>query len=93
MRLENIGKYSGKYRELIDLLLRLNKKQSKIFIFHRYLQFSGGHLLAEILSRNGFISETGYATPATLCAICGEPQNKHKQGGIEKNKNKIKKKK
>ena len=92
LRLENIGKYSGKYRELIDLLLRLNKKQSKIFIFHRYLQFSGGHLLAEILSRNGFISETGYATPATLCAICGEPQNKHKQGGIEKNKNKIKKK-
>ena len=67
----NIGKYSGKYKRLIDDILSL-PFQEKMVIFHNFVKMSGISMIAELLRQNGFIDIDSSATESTICAICGK---------------------
>ena len=74
-----IGKYSGKYAQLIDDLIELFKtpKSGKILIFHDHIGMSGTLLLCELLKYNGIIDKNSGANKTTLCSVCGIANEKH----------------
>lgn len=95
---KNIGKYSSKYKKMLECLRDIilqNKtrdplKVQKTMIFHRWVKLSGVILVAEILSRNGFIDHLTEPASNTICVICGVQKEFHKwvegeNGRSEKN--------
>ena len=76
---KNIGKYSKKYKTLlneIDAML-LNKTVGKIIIYHFYVT-TGVILLKEMFIRNGYLDATSAPLSNTKCSICGIEQQHHR---------------
>ena len=69
---KNIGKYSGKYEKLLELILSIMRGDTgKIMVYHHRVRMSGVLLLQEMMRVNGIIGEDDMPTDNTLCAICG----------------------
>jgi len=82
LHLDNIGKYSTKYKVLIEQLINDVKKQhGKIMVYHHLVQTSGVLLIEELLKMNGFIDKTSGSGPNTLCAKCGIQKVEHNSKG------------
>jgi hypothetical protein len=77
---ENIGKYSSKYKHMIDRILKI-KGNEKIVLFHNYVKMSGVYMLAEILKQNGYIDTDSAYADNTICAVCNKT---YKNGYHEK---------
>jgi hypothetical protein len=79
---QNIGKYSTKYKTLLDEIFDIldNKDPGKMIVYHYYVSTSGVMLLKELLLMNGFLDATSTPLSNTRCSICGM---------INKNHNKI----
>ena len=76
---KNIGKYSTKYKILLDELFDIldNKTPGKIILFHYYVSTSGVLLIKELLLMNGFLDATSSPISTTRCAICGVINKNH----------------
>lgn len=71
-KVENIGKYSGKYKTLLDYINTiLSNNKGKIYINHQKVKSSGVLLIEQILLENGFIDEYSQPVDNTKCSICG----------------------
>lgn len=70
---QNIGKYSTKYKTLLDEIFDVldNKDPGKMIIYHYYVGTSGVMLLKELLLMNGFLDATSSPLSTTRCSICG----------------------
>ena len=80
LKINNIGKYSSKYEELlyqlIDILDRGEK--GKVIVYHYYINISGIFLINEMLLQNGFLDDKTAPLSNTRCSICGVSLEKHK---------------
>lgn len=75
---KNIGKYSGKYAKMLELILDiLSNEKGKIMIYHHRVRMSGVLIIQEILRANGIIGEHDIATDNTLCTHCGKILREH----------------
>lgn len=81
LKYENIGKYSGKYKQLLKMLINLlnTKNSGKILIYHYFVGISGVLFIYEMLLNNGFLNETATPLSDTLCSICGTIQKDHEK--------------
>lgn len=79
LNISNIGKYSSKYKVLLEEIFSLltQKLSGKIFIYHYYVSGSGLLLIQNILLENGFIDATSTPLSTTKCAICGVLMKDH----------------
>lgn len=81
LKLENIGKYSGKYETLLkDILHNIRTGKGKMFIYHHYVHMSGVLLLQEMLTRNGILDEVSSSVDSTLCSHCGRARTQKHLG-------------
>lgn len=82
LKYDNIGKYSTKYKELLDLIFDVleSSEPGKMIIYHYYVGTSGVTLINELLLRNGFLNATSAPLSDTRCSICGITQQRHKEG-------------
>lgn len=76
---DNIGKYSTKYKVLLDEVIDIldRKEPGKILIYHFYVSGSGVNLLRELFLRNGFIDGTSAPISTTRCSVCGVINKNH----------------
>ena len=72
-----IGKYSTKYKTLIELVYKIIKesdndstKVQKIMIYHDRVKISGVLLIQELLRANGLLDEFSDPIDTTICCIC-----------------------
>jgi hypothetical protein len=78
LSLNNIGKYSSKYHQMVvDLLDIIKNKGGKTFIYHNMIHTSGTLMIQEILYQNNIIGEFDNANDSTLCSHCAQPRKKH----------------
>ena len=78
LHIDNIGKYSSKYYQVIKQVLDILKNEKgKIMIFHPKVRLSGILLIQELLKANGIIDDTSLETNDTLCSHCGIAKSKH----------------
>lgn len=80
LKIKNLGKYSAKYKQMMqDILhiLKTEKKPAKILIYHNRIRLSGVALIQEILKQNGAIEENEQPNDYTICRSCGEPLSSH----------------
>lgn len=74
----NIGRWSGKYARMLDLLDGiLTGGLGKVFIFHKFIHMTGVFLIGNILAENGFINIGMQPGPNTRCALCGRISSDH----------------
>ena len=86
LKLENIGKFSGKYSQLLRDIIDINaKNDGKMLIYHQYVYNSGVTCIAEILLENNFLDYTGMPSDNTVCAVCGKPRIEHKVETLQTN--------
>ena len=71
--LKNIGKYSAKYKELLESIIGLldSKQPGKILIYHHFVAGSGILLLKQMFMENGFLFESSASVGTTRCTYCG----------------------
>ena len=84
---DNIGKYSAKYRKILDVLDNVfvsgnndPEKCQKVMIYHDRVKMSGVLLIQELLRANGFIDEFMSPVDTTRCCICGKTMSEHSSG-------------
>lgn len=81
----NIGRWSGKYARMLDLLDNiLTNGLGKVFIFHKFIHMTGVFLIGNILVENGFTNIGMQPGPGARCALCGRIFSDHgetKSGG------------
>jgi hypothetical protein len=71
-----IGKYSSKYKRLIDDVLKFPGLE-KIVLFHNFVKISGVLMIADLLRMNGYIDYNTAESNSTICAICNKPKIEH----------------
>ena len=78
---KNVGKYSTKYKELLDLIMDVldRREIGKMIIYHYYVGTSGVLLINELLLQNGFLDAKSAPLSNTKCSICGIEQQHHKK--------------
>lgn len=76
---DNIGKYSTKYKTLLDEIFDVldNKDPGKMIVYHYYVSTSGVMLLKELLLMNGFLDATSTPLSNTRCSVCGVINKNH----------------
>lgn len=80
---ENIGKYSAKYKSVLEHVFDvIKKKRGKIFIYHNIVHMSGVLFIEQMLIKNGFADEFSSANDNTICFVCGKPRRAHTQREI-----------
>jgi hypothetical protein len=84
LRASSIGKYSEKYRKLLDILYEIITRSNgnstrcqKIMIYHNRVRMSGVLFIQEILRANGYLDETADPVDSTMCCICGKTLINH----------------
>jgi len=84
LQYSNIGKYSTKYKTLLELITEIigesggdpNKCQ-KIMIYHDRKIMSGAIFIQELLKANNMLDEYSEPTDNTICAVCGKSMEEH----------------
>lgn len=84
LRRENIGKYSSKYKKMLDIIWEViaaaknnPDEMQKIMIYHNRVKLSGVLLIQEALRENGILDEFSEPVESTICACCAESRGKH----------------
>ena len=84
MEKNTLGKYSAKYKHMIDDVIKIiktaegdSKKCQKIMLYHDRVKMSGVLMIQEILRANGFIDEQSEPVDNTLCCLCGKTLSLH----------------
>ena len=84
LHINNIGKYSSKYKRMLEDILSITIRKNgtpetseKIMIYHDRVRMSGVLIIQEILKENGFVDEFSEPINNTLCSICGTIMEKH----------------
>ena len=76
---QNLKKFSGKYYEILKLLINIKSNSyGKVFLYHPLVVGVGVKLLGNILSRNGFLNETESPSMNSLCMECNKIYKEHK---------------
>jgi hypothetical protein len=91
LKIENIGKYSMKYKSIMQSVLDITKESEvhigdkrtpvdlgqKIMIYHDRVRMSGVLLFQEMLKVNGIIDEFSEPIGNTLCTLCAGTLDNH----------------
>jgi hypothetical protein len=85
LRAETLEKYSAKYARMVALVVQLIRETGpcKIMIYHERVRMTGVLLVREILRANGMIDEHDESTSSTLCAICTQTRESHRDSAHE----------
>jgi hypothetical protein len=81
MLLENIGKYSAKFKLLLTDIMDLLSNgidEGKLFIYHNIVHISGVLFIQEMLRINGILTGNQEPLDNTPCSICGKIKKAHK---------------
>lgn len=79
MNINEIGKYSMKYKTLLDYAIEnIQTDGGKVMIIHQHVKMSGVLFVQELLRRNGILDEFSNPVDNTLCVKCGTTMGKHK---------------
>lgn len=88
---ENIGKYSAKASQLLNILFDTismsggdPEKTQKIMIYHDRVATSGVLFYQELLLANGFLGEYGDPVDASICCVCGMQLRAHSDNTAHK---------
>ena len=78
---KHIGKYSTKYKTLLDKLFDIvdGGEIGKVIIYHYFVGTSGVLLINQMLLQNGFLDATSAPISTTRCVVCGVELGKHKK--------------
>jgi hypothetical protein len=83
MKEETIGKYSAKYKKVLETLRKdIREHNGKIFIYHNVVHMSGVLFIEQMLLQNGYIDEFSTSSDNTICFTCGLPRNAHHKDEI-----------
>ncbi len=86
LHVDNIGKYSSKYKHMIiDLKETISKKKGKIILFHDKIKTTGIGLISKILQQNGFLHYGSIPSDDTICLICSKELKSHNNSDHEFN--------
>jgi hypothetical protein len=78
MNVQNIGKYTSKYKQLLDdSLENIRDDDGKVLIIHQHVRMSGVLFIQELFRRNGILDEFSNPVNNTMCVKCGKSMEKH----------------
>ncbi len=78
MRLDQLSNYSAKYGHMLsDLMKWKGLEDGKIFVYHPYVVSSGVYMIANILSRNGFLNQSEPPGQRSICMTCNDIYKDH----------------
>lgn len=75
---KQIGRYSGKYKRMVeDVLRHVRTGTGKVLIYHNRVRMTGALQIGEILRAAGLAETQEAVTPDIICNVCGVVKRDH----------------